>query len=366
VRWHVLAPHDHRSGTRDRVEHDAYVEHRFHYFWPRRGEELAGRGIMPALAARPALYAVLPFLVLAEAVALYRLARRIQPTTIYAHWFTPQGVVAAWVARATGARFVFTTHASDVAVWRKIPFVGPAVVRHHAARADRITAVSTRSLARLRQFFGDDAWGRLEPRTSIIPMGVHVDPTDAVAERRRTIVFVGRLAEKKGVQVLLDAVASATTELAGWELVVAGDGPWRARLEAQAQALGLDVSFPGYVTGEAKSDLITTAGVFVVPSIIADDGDAEGLPVALLEGLAAGRVCVATNESGSDDILQEGVNGFLVPERDVPRLADALVRATRLADDEIELISEGAVKCASALAWPIVARRYLDILLEES
>jgi glycosyltransferase involved in cell wall biosynthesis len=100
--------------------------------------------------------------------------------------------------------------------------------------------------------------------------------------------------------------------------------------------------------------------------VIADDGDAEGLPVSLLEGLAAGRVCVATYESGADDIVTDGVDGFLVPQRDVTALAGAVVRASRLPVQEAERIGTAARECAAAFSWPRVARRHLDVLFPRS
>ena len=112
----VLAPHDKRSGTKSFTRHDAYDEYRFHYFWPFSYEKLAGRGIMPALKANPLNYFLIPPFFLGEFIALHRLTRRIKPDVLYAHWFTPQGIVCRWVGFFTGTPFVFTTHASDVDV----------------------------------------------------------------------------------------------------------------------------------------------------------------------------------------------------------------------------------------------------------
>lgn len=362
LEFHVLAPHDRRSGTVSRRSHRAYEEYRFHYLWPRRWEVLAGRGIMPALRERPALYAVLPLFVAAELVALARLARRLDPDVVYAHWFTPQGVTASWVARLVGARFVFTTHSSDVSVWRRVPLVGGVVVRAHARRAAAITAVSRRTMGNLASFFSPEEWAQLEPRTSVIPMAVDVDEPPRSTTREQTITFVGRLVEKKGVQILLQALATAREELAGWRVVIAGDGPWRERLEAQAAALGVDAEFPGYVTGEAKRSVVESAGIFVVPSVVAQDGDAEGLPVSLLEGLAAGRICVATFGSGAQDVVTDGVDGVLVRQRDVSALADALVRVATMDDSTATAMARAARERATAFGWPRVARRHIDAL----
>ncbi|WP_136519414.1 glycosyltransferase [Cellulomonas telluris] len=366
VEWHVLAPHDRRSQTRTVRRWPSFVEHRFHYMWPRRLERLAGRGIMPALRAEPHLHVVLPFFFLAEFWALWRLARSLRPDVLYAHWFTPQAITSVWVARLVGSRTVFTTHASDVAVWHRFGPLGAAVVRWHVRRAAAFTAVSRRSMGRLRQFFPGEAWAEVADRGRVLPMGVHVDAADETPPADGTVLFIGRLVEKKGVSFLLRAFAEAGPELGDVRLVVAGDGPLRSALTAEAVELGLGgrVEFPGYVTGEAKADLVRSAAVVVVPSVVASDGDVEGLPIALLEGLAAGRPCVATPESGADDVLEDGVNGFLVPQRDSTALAAALVRAVHLSPSERSLIGERARTTARRLAWPVVARQHLDLLFD--
>lgn len=365
VEWHVLAPHDRRSGTRSLHRWPELVEHRFHYMLPRSLERLAGRGIMPALRAEPVLHAVLPFFFLAEFVATWRLARRLRPEVIYAHWFTPQAVTAVWAARLVGARVVFTTHASDAAVWRRVPLLGPWVVRAHTRRAAAFTAVSRRSMQRLRQFFTDAQWAEVADRGHVLPMGVPLDPPPP-DRAEGPVLFVGRLVEKKGVTYLLRALAAASAQVPALRLVVAGDGPLRDELVAQAAALGLGdrVTFPGYVTGEAKAALVRESSAVVVPSVEASDGDVEGLPVALLEGLAAGRPCIATPESGADDLLVDGENGFLVPQRDVDALARALVDLTRLDPARRSQVREEALATAHRCSWPVVARRHLDILFD--
>ena len=322
----VLAPQDGRAIVAAMRGWPEFDEYRFHYFWPHSAEKLAGRGILPALRANPLMYLLVPFLFAGEFLAVLNLVRRLRPDVVYAHWFTPQAVVASWVGRITGTPFVFTTHASDVAVWSSIPLLGAWVVRTSTRRARAFTAVSRRSLARLQRFFSTQDWEQLQGRAAIIPMGVSLpDAADMQTEpaARRIILFLGRLVEKKGVPFLLQAFATVRDQLGPCELVIAGDGPQREMLRQSAAALGIAdaVRFAGFVSGSAKSSLLRQADVFVVPSVIAADGDAEGLPVALLEGLAWGRVCIASGESGADDILTSGQDGFLVPQGDSAALA---------------------------------------------
>lgn len=369
-RYAVLAPHDARSSTRDRTEHAAFTEYRFHYARPRRLEVLAGRGIMPTLRRNKAFYAVVPSLFGGEYRALRRLVRQLKPDLLYAHWFTPQAVVAAEVSRRTGVPFVFTTHASDVEVWRKVPGVGARIVRGAVRRASGMTAVSRRSAAKLTRFLGAEDAARVQ----ILPMGTErpaVDPArraEVRADRgwaeKTVLLFMGRLVEKKGVIHLIDALADARDRLGDWVAVIAGDGPLRVDLESAVTAAGLSdrVTFAGYVTSDAKTDLLAAADVFLVPSVVAADGDAEGLPVSLLEGLAWGIPSIATPESGADDVLTDGVDGVLVPGGDPAALAAALERLVGAPAAERARMSAAARELAESFAWPRIARRTHDDL----
>lgn len=368
LRVSVLAPHDRRSGTQDFRRCPEYDEYRFHYFWPFAGERLAGRGIMPALRANPLNYLLIPFLFLGEFLALLSLTKKLKPDVIYAHWFTPQGVVSSWVSRITGTPFVFTTHSSDVDVWRRIPWLGRYVVRSSTKRCHAFTAVSRRSMAKLQRFFSAAQWQILQRKGAVIPMGVALPDAQPQQTSRQSgqaiILFLGRLVEKKGVQYLLPAYAAIRAHLGNTLLVIAGDGPMRGQLERHAAQLGLgeQVCFAGFVSGANKSGLLERADLYVVPSILTSSGDAEGLPVSLLEGLAYGKICIATAESGADDILTNGKNGFLVPEHDVEALSTALLQAARLDPRKRGEMEAAARQTARRFEWATVASRHYEFL----
>src|SRR5690554_6204273 len=156
VRIRILAPHTPSSRARDWPQPESadgrVTQHRFGYA-PRRLETLTSRGIMPAIRANRAMAAVIPLLLWGERRALLREVRRERPDVIYAHWFTPQAIVASGVARRATIPFGFTTHASDVEVLRRLGPIGTAIVRRVTRRARFVTAVSRQTAARLLQFF---------------------------------------------------------------------------------------------------------------------------------------------------------------------------------------------------------------------
>lgn len=362
LEFSVLAPHDKRSNTSTLSKHLHYTEYRFHYAFPHSLEKLAGRGIMPALQANPLNYLLILPLFIGELFATWRLTRQIKPDVLYAHWFTPQAIICALVSRYTGIPFIFTTHASDVAVWKKIPIIGKFIVRLVTHQASKITAVSERSMQKLEAFFTNEEWGKQQAKAKIIPMGISVTPITPRTAQNKKILFIGRLVEKKGVQYLLPAFKTVLRDHPDAKLVVAGDGPWRQKLEALAKELNIlkNIEFVGYIHGEKKAELLSSASYYVVPSIITDSGDAEGLPVSLMEGLANGLVCIATNESGADNIITHGEDGYLIPQKDSDTLANTLLLALSLDKTTYQNLSERALQTSKQFEWPAVAAKHID------
>ena len=354
----VLAPHDAHAATRETWEGVAI--RRFRYFFPASLQRLAYPAIWPNLRRWPALALQVPFLLLAELLATLRWTRRERFDVIYSHWFMPQGVACGIAAILTGTPHVFTTHSSDVAVMRRLPLVGPWLVRLLVRRARAITAVSTRSRDIIAGFFPRAEWTRLSARVAVIPMGVELrEWRDLPPGSPTQLLFVGRLAEKKGVEYLLRAMTMEPLREMDARLVIAGDGTLLEVLRAQAAAAGLGerVRFAGFVSGADKRAAFARAGIVVIPSIVTDAGDAEGVPVALLEALAAGRICVATDASGAPEIVRDG-DAIIVPQKDAAALSVAIARAMRMPEAERREMSDRARRAAAPYDWDAVARAH--------
>lgn len=372
----ILAPHD-AGAARHETMRGIPVE-RFRYFWPPAAARLVYPAILPNLRRSPWLILQVPFLFAAELAAVLRLSRRWRPDVIYSHWVTPQAAVCTLAAALLGIPHVFTSHSSDAEVWRRVPLLGPAIVRAITRRARAFTAVSRRTLAKLQAFFPDGAsWSEAAARSRILPMGIDaasLRPLEADARRalrlqlglqgQRVILFIGRLTAKKGLDVLLEALSMLVRSVPEAVLVIAGDGEERARIGRRSAelALGERVRLVGFVTGERKLAWLQAADVLAVPSIVSG-ADSEGLPVSLLEGLAVGAVCVATEVSGADDVITHGLNGLLVPQRDAPALAAALVTALRLEPGARENLARQARERALAFDWPAIAEAHYRHLL---
>jgi len=246
-------------------------------------------------------------------------ARQAGYDAVISHWLVPCGLLAAALLPGPPSKpHVAIAHSSDIHLLRAC---GLASVAHYVSRRARLVYTS----ASLRIFGAPGV---------VAPMGIDVaefcaSAFDRAAARQRlavtgpTVLFLGRLVPVKGVEVLLSAVAA----LPGLTLWIAGDGPLRQALAAQAAALGIAsrVRFWGAVAPAARRELLLACDCLVVPSLVLPDGRTEGAPQVILEGLAVGCAVLASAVGGIPELL--GDAGTLVPPGRPQELSQALAAA---------------------------------------
>ena len=140
------------------------------------------------------------------------------------------------------------------------------------------------------------------------------------------IIAIGRFVPKKGLVHLLDAFARLLKCHPECRLQLVGDGPDRGILDSLAKRLSIEesVDFPGWCTPDAVRQLLRGAAMLVVPSVVADDGDRDGIPNVILEAFAVGTPVVATRLPGISEAIEHGVTGILVEPGDVEGIASAV------------------------------------------
>jgi glycosyltransferase involved in cell wall biosynthesis len=167
--------------------------------------------------------------------------------------------------------------------------------------------------------------------------------------------YVGRLNPVKDLGTLLDAFAALVRDGSRARLYLVGDGSERAMLEEKRGALGLEnrVTFLG--ARSDVSEVLMAADAFVMSS------KSEGLPMALLEAMAVGAPCVATEVGGIPDLLEDG-RGLLVPAQDAPALAEAMATIERSPELRQSLVANATSKLLRTYALDAIANRYLELL----
>lgn len=146
------------------------------------------------------------------------------------------------------------------------------------------------------------------------------------------LVCVGRLCEQKGQLLLVQALAQLKTQRVDARLVLVGDGPMRQDIEQEIKRLDLteQVSITGWASGDTVKQEIANSRIFVLPSF------AEGLPVVIMEALAMERPVISTYVAGIPELVQPGVNGWLVPAGDVDALASAMREALETPFEQLQ------------------------------
>lgn len=325
---------------------------RFRYF-PARWEALTHEDGAPKKIGSP-LYAgmVAPYL-LAGMAAAVRLARQERYHLVHVHWPLPQALLGLAARWASGAPLVATFYGAELLLARRLPALR-AALRALARACDRTVAISSFTARQVEELTG--------VRPLVIPYGAAVAPVGEGPDQSQTqegpprVLFAGRLIERKGLPVLLRAVARVAGEQEV-ALDLVGEGHERPRLERLAAELGIAdrVRFHGWVSQEDLDRLYRSCTVFVLPSVVDSRGDTEGLGVVLIEALRYRKPVIGSEVGGIPDIVEDGVSGLLVPPGDPEALAQALRRV--LVDPALarRLGEEGFRYVARKFNWERIA-----------
>ncbi len=349
----ILSPRVKGSSRKESV--GGVTIRRFPYF-PERWEGLADGAILPNLRAAKWRMVEIPPLMFSFSAHAFHVARATNPHVVHAHWLLPAGAVALGLKRLLDVPYVVTVHGADAYTLRAKPFQW--MKRTVLKQAHTVSPVS-RDIATVLGFSLTDA------RRLVVPMGVDVPAIQsAVGERKPQwgrFLFVGRLVDKKGVDVLLHALSRVPEA----NLIVVGDGPERGRLVRLTQRLGIvrQVSFRGVLPRASVLEELRVAHAIVIPSRVGADRDQEGTPVVLGEAMAGCVPVIASRLGGIVEHVEDDISGFLVE----PGSSESIASALRRALDEPETL-HGLAKTArerieGRLDLETTSRRYSEFLL---
>jgi glycosyltransferase involved in cell wall biosynthesis len=245
--------------------------------------------------------------------------RKFDPDIIHAHWGT-YPTTAAWaLAKMLKKPFGFTCHAHDI-------FIDNQLLKEKIEGAAVPVTISNYNVDWLTRHATPAARERLR----IVHCGVDLAalPFRRDGREQGLIVAVGRLDPIKGFDVLIGALAELRKAGSAFRCRIIGEGPQRAALEAMIsrEGLGANVELVGARPQAEVRAALYAAHVFALPSVVAPDGNRDGIPVALMEAMAAGAPSVSTFVSGIPELIEPDRSGLLVPPGNVAALANALAR----------------------------------------
>jgi glycosyltransferase involved in cell wall biosynthesis len=274
--------------------------------------------------------------------------------------------MAALYCKLKGKPFMMTIHnARPVGISLPVTVAGSAydwlVGRWPFALADRIIAVSRWVRGDIAKYCIDE--GKIVP----VHNGINVSefrPADGRNVRAQygigddpMLMFVGRMITQKGVPYLIDAMPAVLREHPRARLFLVGRGSMLKKLKAKVASMGLEKSviFSGYLNEPDLKEAYGTCDVFVLPSVW------EVLPIAVLEAMSSGRPVVCTNAGGNEEMVRDGVNGYVVPMRDPAALAARIV--TLLSDPaaRARMGAAGRRIAEEEFDWKLIAARTREV-----
>jgi glycosyltransferase involved in cell wall biosynthesis len=284
---------------------------------------------------------------------LRRLCRAGSYDLVHCHFILPDGLLGLWLRHKLGVPLVVTAHGSDVPgynpdrfqLWHKAiaPFW-----RRSTRAIDAIVCPS-------EYLEGLILSGEPQAHTVTIPNGYDVDKFDPGRPRKKRILVLTRMLERKGVQDVLRALQEPGID---YELDIVGTGAYLDELKKLDAELGTGAIFHGWLDNDSDElrELLETASIFVFPS------HAENFPLVLLEAMAAGAAIITTNQTGCKEVV--GDTAIKVPPGQPAAIREALEKL--VADQELRdrLAREARARLEQNFSWQSVTNSYLDTFRE--
>ena len=359
--YRVIALVPHYPGARRKEDMDGVLVQRFRYFLP-VGEHLAyDGGIIQNLKRNRLKLLLVPFFLISQFIQILVLCRKYKIRLIHAHWVIPQGLLALLARPLLPGKIkvLSTSHGGDLFSLQGRGL--QALKRFVFRRSDHVTVVSNAMRDHLGQIGCNS--GNVTVQSMGVDLSTRFVPGSQPAAPNR-LIYVGRLVEKKGVATLVTAIHLLKNDFPELRLTIVGDGPEKPALEKLAAELGTSaqIDFAGSQPNENVPRYYQSAGIAVVPSIVAADGDQEGLGLVAVEALGCGCVTIVSDLPALRDVVSDGENGLVFHATDATDLSEKirhLLTNTALFE---RLGSAGRQSVVNRFDWKQVGSRYLSII----
>jgi glycosyltransferase involved in cell wall biosynthesis len=242
------------------------------------------------------------------------------PDLIHAHFFN-DGLDAIELGKRLDLPVITTVHGHDITKHENA-VVKSSVNRRFFDRVDRIIAVS--------EFMAKQALLKGCPESKLLQHYIGIDLDKFTQPKNESeqpsLLFVGRLVEKKGCTYLLQAMERLQKRFADLSLTIIGEGELKSSLQQEAESRQLNVQFTGAATAAEIRQQLSRSWLFVAPSITAASGDMEGLGMVFLEAQALQTPVVSFRSGGLVEAVEEGTTALLSAEKDVAGLTENIAQ----------------------------------------
>lgn len=244
-------------------------------------------------------------------------------THVHAHFASHPAYVAFVIHQLTGIPYSFVAHGSDL-------HRDQHMLRTKTRESAFVVAISQYN----KDMIVDVSGQASDAKVHVVHCGIDTQQfsgkqdfsNEHVSDHPLQLICVGTLHEVKGQQHLLDACGILDSKGIPFVCTFLGDGPDRAKLEAKVEHLNLsnEVKFLGGVTSDIVHREMHAADILIAPSVLSKDGRREGIPVVLMEAMAAGTPCISSRLSGIPELIEDGETGILTDPGNAIQIAEAI------------------------------------------
>lgn len=352
---YVLAPH---TGGKNKYDLEGVHIEKFHYFYPKRYEKLAGRAGMIDNVKEGFLIKIQVITFLLFNI-IYSLRRFRDVDVIHLHWAIPNGLGAYFLKKLFNIPYICTTYGEEVYLSKLYKL--ESVLREFINNSEKSIAISRATLDKCVEI------GLESEKFGIIPYGVDTDffhPVDIPKnENIFQVLSVGYLIERKGHKYLIMAMKEILKERDDVRLKIVGSGPLEGELKKLITDLRLDfyVEILKNVSDDELLKLYNISDLFVLPSVVDSQGNTEGLGVVLLEAMACGLPVVGSDVGGITSIIEDEDTGLIVPEKDSFGLSLSIIRF--ITDEELKknIAINGYNLVKEKYTWEKITKHYLNV-----
>lgn len=280
-------------------------------------------------------------------------------THLHAHFAHGPAATAQFVSILSAITYSFTAHAKDI-------YTTPVIRLQERLRSARFVVTCT---GFNRDYLSSLVDAATASRIHCLYHGIDLTKFDTIAAPDTTrpplILAVGRLVEKKGFADLISACAILQKQQTPFRCMIIGNGPLKDTLQQQIQAAGLQdmVELAGPRTQDSLIEIYQGASLVVLPCVVLDNGDRDGIPNVLMEAMSMGIPVVSTAISGIPEVVQDDFNGKLVPEHTPSALADAIHAIVTDADLRAEYGFHGRFLVQQSFSITATTTQLQDLLL---
>ena len=357
----VIAPH-HTGGKRKEVI-DGIEIRRFRYFFPAKWQRLAyGAGIPTNIKNSLFAKIQLPFFLFSFIISALKETKHYN--IIHCHWAIA-GLVGVIAGKLYKKRVVLMMHGAEVFVLGKNP-----VLKFILKNVDYLISNSTFTEKKTLEVYP-------VPNHQVISPGVDIKrfyPQKKIPYLRKIlniseedifILAIGKFIPRKGFEYLIKAfnIIVNQRKTTNIKLRIGGRGPLKKKYETMIKDYGLNscISFLRNINDAEIPSYYSEADIFVLPSIVDDRGDTEGLGVVLIEAMACQTPCIASNVGGIPDIIKDGINGFLIEQRNLKVLVERIFRLADNKELRIKIGINGYESVKENFNWNSISKKIIKV-----